>query len=336
MSCSIGIQLTTRCNLDCAHCFLDRPGDDLPLPLFERVIEGAPGLGCETIELTGGEPTCHPEFEAVIGRIAGRDLSFSLITNGQDFAGIHPVLVRHRNRLRHLAFSLEGPDAATNDRVRGKGTFDRVMQAAATCAKSELPFSIRITLTKASVPLLDAMRQTATDAGARALVLIPLLPTRRTAEAGLIPEPQDLQAVSAWALAEDERAAGVRIVLAAGFFTLNPACACASLAGRFLFVTARGEAAFCCHLADYADATDRDDILGDLRTISLADAARRARDLGRALVEQKRARQAGGELTFAEHHPCWYCLKHFRKAPWLVEYRHTFWGRDLALTEMNG
>ena len=336
MPFSIGVQLTTRCNLDCAHCFLQRPGDDLPLPLFERVLEGASDVGCGHIELTGGEPGCHPEFEAVIERIADHGLSFSLITNGQDFARIHPVLMRHRDRLRHLAFSLEGPDAATNDRVRGPGTFDRVMEAAAMCAKAGHPFSIRTTLTTASIYRLDAMRHTAAEAGAETLVLIPLLPTRRTAEADLIPGPRELQAVSAWASAEDERAPGIRIILAAGFFSLNPACACASLAGRFLFVTARGEAAFCCHLADYADATDRDDVLGDLRTISLADAARRAGDLAHALGEQKRARQAAGELTFAEHHPCWYCLKHFRKAPWLIEYRQTFWGRDLALTEMNG
>ncbi len=331
MAVSVAVQLTTRCNLRCAHCYVGSAGDDLPLGRLTRVADEAATVACDSLEFTGGEPTLHPHFPDILRILEERGLSFSLVTNGWHFEELFPVLRPYREHLRSLSFSLDGPDEATHDSVRGAGSFRRVLAAARLCTREGIPFGLRLTVAPAALARLEAVRQLAGRMGAAALMLMPLLPTPRMAEAGLLPTPQELAQVSAWVCARRAHS-GPRLVLTVGFFALEVARPCLSLAGEFLMMTTRGDASFCCHLADYGGSDDRSDLLGNLDAISLAEAARRARVLGRALAEEKEARRHGGELGVLDHHPCWYCLKRFGKVEWLREFPGSPWAQDLLAT----
>jgi len=127
----------TRCNLSCTHCLVSAsPTNRTHEPMTRqdvraRVEDGA-RLGVREYYFTGGEPFLHPELEAILEDT----LAFgpvTVLTNGLR-------LDRARcARLRRLAdrcdysldlrLSLDGPDAATNDPIRGAGTFDRVLAA---------------------------------------------------------------------------------------------------------------------------------------------------------------------------------------------------------------
>ena len=46
-----------------------------------------------------------------------------------------------------VTFSLDGAHEATHDRLRGTGSFRRVMRAASLCVVKELPFSLSMVVT---------------------------------------------------------------------------------------------------------------------------------------------------------------------------------------------
>lgn len=72
-----------RCNLDCAYCNeYDKTSEPVPLATMLRRIDKLAELGTTIITLSGGEPTLHPDLDAIIARIRERDAIATLITNG--------------------------------------------------------------------------------------------------------------------------------------------------------------------------------------------------------------------------------------------------------------
>ena len=53
------LELTSRCNLRCVHCY-EEAGDtrreEMPREEWERVVSELAALGCSAVQLTGGEP----------------------------------------------------------------------------------------------------------------------------------------------------------------------------------------------------------------------------------------------------------------------------------------
>jgi len=54
------IQITTRCNMHCAHCGMSctAQGEDMSLQTFRQALEYSE----DTVAIGGGEPTIHPLF----------------------------------------------------------------------------------------------------------------------------------------------------------------------------------------------------------------------------------------------------------------------------------
>src|SRR5580698_1141638 len=72
-----------RCNLDCGYCNeYDKTSDPVPLATMLRRIDRLADLGTTIITLSGGEPTLHPDLDAIIRRIRQRNAIATLITNG--------------------------------------------------------------------------------------------------------------------------------------------------------------------------------------------------------------------------------------------------------------
>src|SRR5271154_1492058 len=72
-----------RCNLDCGYCNeYDKTPAPVPLPTMLGRIDRLAELGTTIITLSGGEPTLHPDLDAIIARIRERGAIATLITNG--------------------------------------------------------------------------------------------------------------------------------------------------------------------------------------------------------------------------------------------------------------
>ena len=80
------IQITTRCNMKCAHCCgsYTEKGTDMSRDVFLAAVQEAEARG-EFVTIGGGEPTLHPLFWDFIGlALAHEDSkgSVHVITNG--------------------------------------------------------------------------------------------------------------------------------------------------------------------------------------------------------------------------------------------------------------
>src|SRR5271167_2482410 len=72
-----------RCNLDCGYCNeYDRTSDPVPLQTMRGRIDRLADLGTTIITLSGGEPTLHPDLDAIITHIRSQGAIATLITNG--------------------------------------------------------------------------------------------------------------------------------------------------------------------------------------------------------------------------------------------------------------
>jgi AdoMet-dependent heme synthase len=133
---TLWIQLTgTRCNIACRHCFSScgPKADQIPMmstAQVEEALEDGRSLGMRQVYFTGGEPFLHPQLPGLV-RAALRLAPLTLVTNGLliDDAAVG-VILEESQRSRYsldLRVSLDGTTAEENDRMRGRGTFDRVL-----------------------------------------------------------------------------------------------------------------------------------------------------------------------------------------------------------------
>jgi radical SAM protein with 4Fe4S-binding SPASM domain len=134
--------VTERCNLRCAHCYQEsyvRP--ELPTDSLRQVLGEFKDLlslwkkrhslqsSRGRVTVTGGEPLVRDDLFDLLEALAAErvDLDFAILTNGslidddttRRLADLGPSFVQ---------VSLEG-GRTTNDRIRGPGTFDRVVAA---------------------------------------------------------------------------------------------------------------------------------------------------------------------------------------------------------------
>lgn len=87
-SCLAIVEVNSACNLACPVCFADAEdvhGAHLPLATIEAMLdalvasEGEPDL----VQISGGEPTLHPEFWAILDAVKARPIRHVMInTNG--------------------------------------------------------------------------------------------------------------------------------------------------------------------------------------------------------------------------------------------------------------
>lgn len=125
----VGIEITGRCQLRCRHCFNNSGPDnaaELPLAVLERIFDQAASWGVRAVRLSGGEPTSHRDFRAVVAACARRGLVIALNTHG----------VYSRNILEYLKSAAIGQFLVSvdgleenNDAIRGKGSFGRAVHS---------------------------------------------------------------------------------------------------------------------------------------------------------------------------------------------------------------
>jgi len=124
---NVFLHVLTACNLSCNHCYINQqqhganmlPRDQLEkwVRLFSRKDNKQ-----SNIIFLGGEPTMHPDL--VHGIRVARKCGYHVTvdTNGYLF---HEFLERvSPGMLDYLSFSLDGPDGAINDAIRGEGVFE--------------------------------------------------------------------------------------------------------------------------------------------------------------------------------------------------------------------
>jgi len=297
----------------------------LPREKVRRILEGIKAeWGDYSLTLTGGEPTLHPEFGGVLDDAKALGLRYKMVTNGWHFDKVVDHLVRTRDRLTSVSFSLDAATREAHDAWRGKGSFDRVMKAITSARHHRLPFQINVVLRKDSRPQMEAIALLGARLGARGVNFGAMLPTSADDFSRLVLTPAEEKD----ALREGQELSRVFKMPVRVPFVLNRPQSgphCYPLSGKAINIDHLGRMTLCGNLSFFRGGECRAEVVGD------ADGA--AGPLIRSLGEVQRAAlgardsaldacaNAGQEPDAFLSSPCLSCLKRFDKAPWSTEVR---------------
>lgn len=182
----VALNLTRRCNLNCAHCYLDagirHSGDPQELGTAEvkKLIDQIAALSNEIfVVLTGGEPLLRPDIEVLARHAAHLGLLVVVGTNGTLLTARRLDALR-RAGVRALGISLDSLDPGYHDRFRGMaGAWRRTLIGIETCRRAGMMFQIHFSVTDDNAHELQNMIAFARSAGAAVLNVFFLVCTGR-------------------------------------------------------------------------------------------------------------------------------------------------------------
>lgn len=122
-------EVTHRCNLPCAHCYLPNHKDNGELSFDELcgVLDQLAAAGTVFLTLTGGEVLSRPDFCDILDAAAARGFALKVLTNATLIS--EEVADRFAAAgVLEVSVSVYGSDPAVHDEVTGMpGSFERTM-----------------------------------------------------------------------------------------------------------------------------------------------------------------------------------------------------------------
>ena len=172
----VALNLTRRCNLRCAHCYLDagtlRAGapDELRTDEVLALLDRIASLSDEImVVLTGGEPLLRSDVATLARHAADLGLMVVVGTNGM-LLDERRVAALQAAGVRAVGISLDSLDPVYHDRFRGlPGAWRATLAGIDACRRADLMFQIHFTVTDDNADELDDMIAFARDAGAAVL-----------------------------------------------------------------------------------------------------------------------------------------------------------------------
>jgi mycofactocin radical SAM maturase len=176
-------ELTYGCNLACVHCLSSsgrRDPRELSTTEAMRLIEEFSAMQIFYINIGGGEPTLRRDFFDLVDYAVYLGVGVKFSTNGTTMNPARAARLAEGDYV-DVQVSLDGASAATNDAVRGEGSFAAGCQALGYLA--EAGFSrpkLSVVVTRLNIPELGDLVALADSYGAQ-LRLTRLRPSGRGA-----------------------------------------------------------------------------------------------------------------------------------------------------------
>ncbi len=120
------MHILTACNLSCRHCYINKKQHGKNQLSKQQITDWlklfSDSRKTSNLILLGGEPTLHPELNTTI--IVAKEMGYRVTVDSNGYL-FHNLLEKvSPAQLDCLSFSLDGPDPAVNDPIRGEGVFD--------------------------------------------------------------------------------------------------------------------------------------------------------------------------------------------------------------------
>ncbi|HKJ97747.1 MAG TPA: radical SAM protein [Desulfotignum sp.] len=159
-SANLFFHLLTRCNLSCSHCYInpDQHGKNtLPIDTIQRwLVLFAKKASQTNLIFLGGEPTLHRDLPAAVKE--AKRLGFHSITIDTNGFLFHDILKKITPaEVDVISFSLDGATSATNDAIRGKGSYDAVISGIHRARKKGFACSMIYTVSDKNLHELSQM-----------------------------------------------------------------------------------------------------------------------------------------------------------------------------------
>jgi hypothetical protein len=167
-TCLALIEIVNSCNLSCPTCYADSPTgvgqkvDAVPLSELQRRIQGVIDRkgGLEILQLSGGEPTLHPQFFALLRWLQDHPkIDYVLLnTNGlriaRDDAFARELSAAFHYGAFQLYLQFDGPQMAGQAWLRGVDLRETRRRCLDRCREMNIPVTLAMTVTPENLPFV--------------------------------------------------------------------------------------------------------------------------------------------------------------------------------------
>jgi radical SAM protein with 4Fe4S-binding SPASM domain len=168
------IEPTFRCNLNCAHCYVNEPAaspdarrGELSLAEWQAIIDQICDAGCLALLITGGEPLLRPDFPDLYVYAIRKGLLVTLFTNGTLISDRIADLFADF-RPERIEITLYGITRETYERIaQVPGSFEQCLAGIRRVAERKLPLKLKTMAMAWNRHEIGAMREFAAQLGAK-------------------------------------------------------------------------------------------------------------------------------------------------------------------------
>jgi sulfatase maturation enzyme AslB (radical SAM superfamily) len=191
-------EITRKCRRKCLYCaYNSSPLVDTKTEFgegeWERVLIEAAASGVLAIQFTGGDPMSAPFFARLL-KLADELKLISVVNS--DLSGLDEETIDLLSRLKYfdgIRTSLDGPNSAIHDRMRGAGGFDAVVSGVRALVAAGIRVSAGMVLTALNCSSVRETAKIAAALGIDALHVNPVYKAGRAAsQQELWPSESDL------------------------------------------------------------------------------------------------------------------------------------------------
>lgn len=179
----VQFHITSRCNLQCKHCYEGRQGTvvEWKLEEFKQAIEKL--WSCfrkwniqGEISLIGGEPTLHPQFYDMVEYLHQRGdvVGISILTNGVYVDAQFVDKIRKCGCF--VQVSIDGNTPGQHDFIRGDGNYAKTMTNARLLSQAGIPVSAHCVLSRYTYPITEQLFRSLIDNGISQVAFSRLVP----------------------------------------------------------------------------------------------------------------------------------------------------------------
>jgi MoaA/NifB/PqqE/SkfB family radical SAM enzyme len=162
--------LTADCNMRCSHCYgnygVDVPKDELSGKEWISVIEDLSKNGIFFVNISGGEPTMHPDFVEIIKSLKKNEIYFMLTTNGVFSKKTQDAILDARDYILGIQISLDGPNWESHGFIRKdlngkarKNLYDLALNSIKVFTGKGIRINVATCLSKGNIDLIDKMKK---------------------------------------------------------------------------------------------------------------------------------------------------------------------------------
>ncbi|MBW1649553.1 MAG: radical SAM protein [Deltaproteobacteria bacterium] len=129
---NIFFHILTDCNLKCAHCYINKKEHGqgkLPVETIKLWLSvfAKRNPKKKNLIFLGGEPTLHPDLSEAVKEAKRLNYeSITVDTNGYLFFDILSKVTPEQ--VDYFSFSIDGSNTKLNDKIRGKGSYEKVIE----------------------------------------------------------------------------------------------------------------------------------------------------------------------------------------------------------------
>lgn len=176
----VSVELTYKCNFFCRHCYIDSGPERKEFADSKKLIQVLNSLSADyavsVIEISGGEPTLHPDFLDIVKYCAEHFPFISVITNGyiinMDYIG---ELSKYKSNLS-FQISLSGDNQEYVDWFCDKkGAFEHAKTAIKLLSKEGFKVRVAMLITPKNMNSVFNTASLAKKLGAMSFVISPIV-----------------------------------------------------------------------------------------------------------------------------------------------------------------